>query len=325
METFLGLDFGGTKLLIGEVDRNGNILASKRYTTGYVNQQAAVDIIKSSLVDYMATTACDDRHISAIGIGMIGRVDSAAGQWLQIDLDRSQPINLAAEISEVFDIPCFLSNDVKSATTAEQRWGYGRLSNNYIYINVGTGIAAGTVVDGRLIGGSHFNAGEVGHTQVGVRTGVKCCCGRTDCVEAIASGSGFDRCARLLHDQYPDTALEIPRERRVDVRQVYDLARRGDALCTVLVENAAQAIANLIMNMVRVSDPDTIVLGGGIVSDPMMFTNILQRLHQHTMRFVTNGVVLTKLDPAYAGLLGAAAVALKGFEETVSLKEETLS
>ena len=109
------------------------------------------------------------------------------------------------------------------------------------------------------------------------------------------------------------------------MRQVYDLARRGDALCTVLVENASLAIANLIMNMVRVSDPDTIVLGGGIVSDPMMFTNILQRLHQHTMRFVTNGVVLTKLDPAYAGLLGAAAVALKGFEETVSLKEETLS
>lgn len=311
METFLGLDFGGTKLLIGEVDRNGNILASKRYTTGYVNQQAAVDIIKSSLVDYMATTACDDRHISAIGIGMIGRVDSAAGQWLQIDLDRSQPINLAAEISEVFDIPCFLSNDVKSATTAEQRWGYGRLSNNYIYINVGTGIAAGIVVNGQAVLGSHFNSGEVGHTQVGIHTGVKCCCGRTDCVEAIASGSGFDSCARLLAPEYPDTALVLPSDgSRVDVRRIYELCRQGDALCCKLVDNAARAIANLIMNLVRVSDPDTVVLGGGIVSDPMMYSRIIDNLHPHTMRFVTNGVVLTRLNPAYIGLLGAAAVAM---------------
>lgn len=325
METYIGMDFGGTKLLIGEVDRHGQILGQKQYKTGYVNQQAAVELMQSSLADYLRSVGTSDREPRAVGIGMIGRVDTAGGRWMQIDSNRNDCINLADEISSIFGIDCFIANDVKSATMAEQCWGYGRESKNFIYINVGTGIAAGTVVDGRLIGGSHFNAGEVGHTQVGVRTGVKCCCGRTDCVEAIASGSGFDRCARLLHDQYPDTALEIPRERRVDVRQVYDLARRGDALCTVLVENAAQAIANLIMNMVRVSDPDTIVLGGGIVSDPMMFTNILQRLHQHTMRFVTNGVVLTKLDPAYAGLLGAAAVALKGFEETVSLKEETLS
>lgn len=310
METYLGLDFGGTKLLIGEVDAYGNILASKQYNTGYVNQQSAVDIILSSLGDYMRSVGQSSRRPSAIGIGLIGRVDTSAGQWLQIDADRSQPIDLADRITEVYGLPCYLANDVKSATMAELRWGYGRLSGNFIYINIGTGIAAGTVIDGRITMGGHFNAGEVGHTQTGVRTGVRCCCGRTDCVEAIASGTGLDLCARMLAPHYPDTALEIPGDgRRVDGRRVFDLARKNDPLCTVLVDNAARGIANLIMNLVRVTDPDTVVLGGGIVSDPMMYSNILTHLHKHTMRFVTNGVVLTRLEPACAGLLGAAAVA----------------
>lgn len=310
METFLGLDFGGTKLLIGEVDRDGNIIAGKKYSTGYVNQQSAVEIIKSSLGDYLRTASPADTTPKAIGIGMIGRVDTEAGQWLQIDLERSQPINLAYEISDTFGIPCYLCNDVKSATMAEIRWGYGRTFRDFIYINVGTGIAAGTVVDGKIVRGGHFNAGEVGHTQVGVHAGVRCCCGRTDCVEAIASGSGFDLCARLLFAEYPATKLVIPESGRVDVRDIYDLGRRGDALCVRLIEQAASAIANLIMNMVRVSDPEAVVLGGGIVSDPMMYDKIIGNLHKGTMRFVTGGVRLTDLAPANIGLLGAAAVAM---------------
>lgn len=316
METYIGVDFGGTKLLIGEVDSNGKILGRKSYTTGYVNQQSAVELIRASLTDYLNTVGTAGREPQAIGIGMIGRVDTAAGKWLQIDTNRNDSISLAEEISSAFGYDCFIANDVKSATVAEQCWGYGRESDNFIYINVGTGIAAGCVVGGKVILGSHCNAGEVGHTQVGVHTGVKCCCGRTDCVEAIAAGVGFDSCARLLAPAYPDSALNIPTDgSRVDVRLVYDLYRRGDNFCKLLVENASTAIANLIMNLVRVTDPDTVVLGGGIVSDPMMYNMILERLHSGTMRFVSNGVVITRLNPSHIGLLGAAAVAMTEYKK----------
>lgn len=311
METYLAMDFGGTKLLVGEVDCEGHIISEKKYTTGYVNQQAAVDIIKSSLNDFLLTTGTGSHRPEAVGIGLIGRVDSVKGQWLQIDPQRSRPVDLAACVSRTFGMPCYLSNDVKAAALAEQCWGHGQESDNFIYINIGTGIAACTVVDGRLTMGSHFNAGEVGHTQVGVHAGVHCGCGRTDCVEAIASGIGFDSCARLLHDSYPETKLWLPEHAggRVDVREVMELAAGGDRLCRRLVENAARAIANLIMNLVRVTDPDTVVLGGGIVCDPRMFDMIQECLHPSTMRFVSRGVVLTRLQASHAGLLGAAAVA----------------
>ncbi len=312
MNTYLGLDLGGTKLLIGEVDSYGNILKYKQYESGFFNQQAAVQIIGNALDDYISSVGRPgEQPPVAMGVGLIGRVDPNAGIWHQIDPNRTQPIALARSLSEKYGIPCRIDNDVKSATRAERVWGVGQFSKNFIYINVGTGIAVGTVVNGRQIRGSHFNAGEAGHTQVGVGVGIRCGCGRIDCVESIASGSGIDSCARLLKDRYR-TSLTIPTDegRRVDFREVLDLSRAGDELCTVLVENAACAIANLIMNLVRITDPDTVVLGGGIVSEELMYDKVLSHLSHPTMRFVTNGVVLTKLNPHFIGLLGACAVAM---------------
>lgn len=311
MNTYLGLDLGGTNLMVGEVDENGNILQYKRYASSYFNQQAALGIIKSSLDDYINTIGFYNGKPKAIGIGLIGRVDTQSGVWLQIDPNRTDPIELAKDIENIYGIPCHIDNDVKSATRAERVWGAGQYSKNFVYINVGTGIAVGTVVNGRQIRGSHFNAGEAGHMTVGVNVGVKCGCGRMDCVEAIASRIGFDQCARLLCKKY-ETRLHIPSDEAdlVDVDEVIRLSRKGDPLCVVLVENAVEAIANLIMNMVRVTDPDTVVLGGELFSDGYVYDKVLWKLHPATMRFVTEGVTLTKLNPQFIGLLGACAVAM---------------
>jgi predicted NBD/HSP70 family sugar kinase len=311
METYLGLDLGGTKLLIGELDSTGNILKYKKYDSGYFNQQAALDIIKKSMDDYIKTVGWTNKKPVGMGVGLIGRVDPEQGIWLQIDPARTHPIPLAKELFDLYGIPCHIDNDVKSATRAERHFGFGQISKNFIYVNVGSGIAAGFVVNGRQIRGSHYNAGEVGHTQVGVNIGIRCGCGRMDCVEQIAAGIGFDRCARLLRPKF-ETSLHISDElvNRVNIREVFELSKKGDPLCVELVENASQALANLIMNLVRVSDPDTVVLGGGIVSDGYIHTKVLEKLNANTIRFVKNGVVITKLNPDFIGLTGAGAVAM---------------
>jgi len=323
-ETYLALDLGATKLLIGEIDTDGKILNKKKYETGYMDQISAFSIIKRSLEDYISTVgwATDQRPVS-MGVGLIGRVDNANGIWLQIDPKRTQPIPLAEDLGKAFEMPCYIDNDVKSATRAVKRWGYGKQSDNFIYINIGSGIAAGFIVNGQLIRGSHFNAGEVGHTNVGVKVGVKCGCGREDCVELIAAGIGLDQSARLLSKTLK-TQLYIPKDKniKVDAKEVFFLSQQNDELCVQLVENASLAIANLIMNLVRVSDPDTVVLGGGIVSSGFLFTKILDKLNKTTIRFVTNGVVLTQLDPDYAGLLGAATVAIEGSQLSLNKKED---
>jgi len=313
METCLALDLGGTKLLIGEVDRQGRILKYRRYDSDLSDQIRALELIFRSLDDYLSAFTPEPFPV-AMGLSLVGRVDPGSGIWHQIDPQRTAPLALASDLAERYGIPCSIDNDVKSATRAELRWGAGQASRDFIYLNIGTGIAAGAVVDGHLVRGGHFNAGEVGHTQVGVGVGVRCCCGRMDCVEAIASGSGIDLCARLLRDRYR-TGLQIPEDgTRVAFADVLALSCTGDPLCRVLVDNAATGIAGLIMNMVRMTDPDTVVLGGGIVVQDEMFERVLSHLHAPTLRFVTQGVVRTRLDARFAGLLGAAAVAFEGIQ-----------
>ena len=311
METYLGLDLSGTKLHIGEVDAHGNILRFKNYTSGYFNQQVATSIIRSSLDDYIRTVGFVGERPVAMGVGLIGRVDPGEGIWHQIDPNRTDPIRLADILSKEYGMPCRIDNDVKSATRAERVWGVGQFSKNFVYINIGTGIAVGIVINGRQVRGSHFNAGEAGHTAVGVKVGLQCECGREDCVELIASGYGFDRCARHLKNQYP-TELVIPDAEGeiVQAADVISLGVRGDELCSVLVDNASRAIADLIMNLVRVTDPDTVVLGGNVAANDVMFEKVRSHLNAYTMRFVSNGVVITKLNPKFIGLLGAAAVAM---------------
>jgi predicted NBD/HSP70 family sugar kinase len=304
-ETYLAVDLGGTSLLVGEVNGAGKILSHKKYPSGYIDQKQATEIIKHAVTDFLQTTK--HKH-SAMGVGLIGRVNNAGGIWLQMDLKRTELTSLAEVLSAHFGMPCYIDNDVKAATRAERIWGCK--SENFIYLNIGTGIGAGFIVNGKLMRGSHYNSGEVGHTRVGTNIGIRCGCGREDCVELIAAGIGFDRSARLLSNRF-STSLDIPgdEKRPVDVREVYALYEKGDELCVQLVQNASTAIADLIMNIVRVSDPDTVVLGGGIVSSGFLFPMITEKLNQTTIRFVKNGVVLTRLDPDFIGLIGAAAVA----------------
>ena len=58
------------------------------------------------------------------------------------------------------------------------------------------------------------------------------------------------------------------------------------------------------------NEPETIVLGGGVVADGYIHAKIMELLNPTTMRFVSNGVVITKLNPEFIGLLGAGAVAM---------------
>lgn len=308
--TYLGVDQGGTKLLIGEADAAGKILFSRRYPSGYTDQHHALRHMQEAIDDYLASRDPSNGQIVSMGAGLVGRVDCESGIWFEMDQWRMHEMPLADLFARRYGIPCRIDNDVRSATRAEMRFGYGQTIDDFIYLNVGTGLAAGIVIGGRLVRGSHCNAGEIGHTHVGDSVGVQCGCGRMDCVECYASGGGIDISARALLKDYPATTLAIPRHNRVSVQEVLEKADT-DPLCRVLRENAVKGIAGSITNLVQTTDPEVIVLGGGVVANGLLIPGIRQYLHTDIMRFVAGGVQLTKLDPGMIGLLGACTLAME--------------
>ena len=206
---------------------------------------------------------------------------------------------------------------MRSALKAELRFGQGRGIKDLIYINVGTGVAAGFVTGGHIVTGGHCNAGEIGHTSSGLPFRISCECGRDDCVESVISGLGLSNCARLLAPEYPDTRLTIPADGgRVSAADIFRLSDT-DPLCHRLTEQAAKALSNLLMNLVRFNDPQAIILGGGVVSDGFLLKKALGYTQAHPLRYVTAGIHLTTLDPRTIGLLGAASNAIIGMEEAI--------
>ena len=306
MKTYLGMDFGGTKLLIGEVDADGAVLHSKRYTTGFTRQADAAQALLAAVRNYRQTVGFTGT-LTAAGVGIVGIVDNARGEWISIAHDpEGPPIPLARMVSQELGIPCGIDNDVRSSTTAELLLGQGRYTKDFIYLNVGTGLAAGFVTGGRILRGANVNSGEIGHMVVDLSDQSPCVCGRRGCVESVVSGIGFTHQAQRhgLND------LMTQAGGRADVCRLFDRADAGDRACREIIEYGARTLACVIMNLVRITDPDTIIYGGSILSDDRFLKLVQQALEPGTMRGVTRGLVASSFNPQYAGLLGAASLGM---------------
>ncbi|MBJ6359897.1 ROK family protein [Paenibacillus sp. GCM10012307] len=313
--TVLGIDLGGTKLLIGQVNESGEILRSKQFPSGFLNQEQALELILQSLEDYMTTVGFVEPYPEVMGLGIVGLVDPNSGQWIMIDPDRKHPIAIARVLEERFEMAVVIDNDVKAATQAELRFGLGQNSSDFIYLNLGTGIAAGFVAGGKLIRGYQNDSGEIGHLSVNYKSNTPCVCGRFGCAEALASGGGMDRRIRLLGQRYPESPLLKQAELGfVGAKQIFDLADEGDPLAVLIAHDAVDAASELIINLVRVTNPELVLLGGGLAGSEWMRRELPKRLHIRVIKAVHKGVQLSSLDPASVGLIGAAAVGFTKLE-----------
>jgi glucokinase len=307
-ETVLSVDLGGTKILVGEVTRTGEILASKKYPSKVENQRIATVEIKKAIKDYLKQQPVYGK-LTGIAICVVGRVDTKTGTWLEIHPGLADAIPLAEEMTELFQLPCWVANDVTSAALAEKVLGIGKETKDFIYINIGTGIAGRIIHDGQLISGGHFNAGEIGHTVVDINSEVACSCGRKGCVELFASGLGMHNQTRRFAADYPDTLLDVAKDQRTSFQELVAAYEQQDALAKKVVDQALQAAAALTMNLIRVSDPEAIVFGGGIMNDGWFLSHLVTLLNAKTIRFVTKGIQVIALDPNTIALKGAAVLA----------------
>ena len=113
--------------------------------------------------------------------------------------------------------------------------GIGKKNKDFIYLNIGTGIAGRIIAEGQLLKGGHSNAGEIGHSLVGINNHVRCVCGRIACVETFASGLGMSNEVHRLKNKYP-TQLEITDKHRVSGEEIIKAFQKNDPLAKEVVE-----------------------------------------------------------------------------------------
>src|SRR5665213_3797879 len=188
----IGVDVGGTKVLAGVVDEDGQILERDRQSTPKTDGEAIAEVIAGLVASLRS------RHeVDAVGIGAAGWIDlDRANVMFAPNLVlRNEPLKL--RVSKLIDLPIVVENDANCHAWAETRFGAARGQSNVVAVILGTGIGGGIVLEGRLFRGGYGIAGEPGHMRV-VPDGRVCGCGNRGCWEQYASGNGLVRAAKEM-------------------------------------------------------------------------------------------------------------------------------
>ena len=147
--------------------------------------------------------------------------------------------------------PVVIENDARAAAIGLHARGIAGANDDLAYLAVGTGIAAGVILDGRLHRGARGLAGEIGHA-IAERDGPRCVCGQHGCLEAFASGPSIARRANEL-GSHATSAVEV-----------YAAAAAGDPIAGSLIDDVGRRLAWAVHLLVMTYDVERVVVGGGV-------------------------------------------------------------
>jgi glucokinase len=290
----IGLDVGGTKILSGIVDRDGQVLAEHAVASPDGGERAVL-----AALDEAVEALLDDR-VAAIGYGIPANLERGTGRALWATNLPLTDVDIVDRARDRYGLPVGIENDASSAALAEWRLGAGRGVENLLMLTLGTGVGGGLVVDGRLL----RTWVELGHVVV-QEGGRECTCGGHGHLEVLASGSAGDHAARELYGGEADAHELVRRARKGDHAAQEALARMGRSLGA-----AIGSLANLF-------DPELVVVGGGfgaaagdLVLDPARESARHEAIHPANRDL---RIVPAELG-SEAGLVGAGLVAFEALD-----------
>jgi len=245
--TTVGLDIGATKILGVVVDGQGAILAQVREETS----PGADGVLSSAATVVERLQAASGEPLTGpVGVGIPGLVDVATGSVAHaVNLDLAgEPFPLAERLAERLGLSVAVDNDLNAATL-----GAHVLSgvDDLVYLSLGTGLAAGLVLDGRIRRGARGAAGEIGHIPVDP-TGALCQCGQRGCLETVASGSAI--------------AASWPSEGVPAAQALFAAAASGTPAAVRVLDTFLRGVADAIRMICLAVDPATVILGGGVAA-----------------------------------------------------------
>jgi len=308
----IGIDVGGTKVLVGVVDESGKVLTTARKDTprqgGTALTQTIADVAKELLAQH---------KVSSVGVSAAGFVSSDRktmlatpniADWNGVDLDN--------QLTQLIGLPVVIENDANAAAWGEAKFGAGKNQDHMMMLTVGTGIGGGIVVNGALYRGAYGIAAEFGHLRV-VPEGHLCGCGARGCFEQYASGNALLRHAREAISASPEVARNLLSRGDGTVagltgQAITEAARDGDPVALAAFNTTGQWLGAGIASLSVLLDPACVVIGGGVIDAGEILLKPTRESLERNMPFAGKHpypqVIAAQLGNE-AGLVGVADLA----------------
>ncbi len=316
----IGVDMGTTQVNTAVADMEGRI----RHKTampflGAFTPDEVLGVIKRSVHQVIERSGVDKGKILGIGMGIHGLVDSERGVSLFAPAFQWENVPVKDIFADEFSLPVTIDNDVRAMALGEKWFGSASDVSHFIVLNIGTGIGSGIYVNGELLRGAHFGAGEIGHISV-VEQGEPCFCGKNGCLSTVASGPAMERRAReAIAGGEPSliTGLVQGDISKITGEIIYAAAVKGDALARRILDETGRYIGHAVSILVNVLNPEKILIGGGVAGGgEFLFRGMREIIAAKSMK---NNIEKLTVGPTGlggdCGMVGAAALILKDIFE----------
>ena len=308
----VAIDLGGTKIALGVVSHQYQVLAREHYPTpASAGVDSVIQRIISAIGQITASANIISPQLGGISVAAAGAIDSQRGIiTLSPNLSGWRDIPLGSIIEDRLGIRTWLLNDANAAALGEHHLGAGRGVGSLIYLAIGTGIGGAIIIDGKLYTGACGGAGEIGHMTIDTN-GPRCDCGNIGCLEQLAAGKAIAREAKeRLGSGERSTLTEAVAGKieNITAKEVAVAAQKGDPLAGEVINSAATYLGIGMVNLVNIFNPEMIVVGGGVAKMGDLLLNparrvVMERAFPESVAAVR--IVTTELGDD-AGLLGAA-------------------
>ena len=308
----LGIDLGGTNIAVAVVDENYNIIGrAKVKTDAHRPADEICDSIAAASKEAIEAANLTIKDIVSAGIGTPGSVIPSEGIVTYANNFASfNNLPLCAMLKERLGIDIYIDNDANAAAYGEYIAGAGVGTKDFIAVTLGTGVGGGVIIDGKMLLGSNYAGGELGHTVL-VLDGEPCTCGRHGCFEAYASATALiNQTKRAMEENKDSLMWEIADETgKVNGRTAWDAMRRGDKAAEEVVNTYIRYVAEGVCNIMNIFQPDLLCIGGGVSNERENLSGPLNKIvrekiyTKHTE--TADRICIAKLGND-AGIIGAA-------------------
>jgi predicted NBD/HSP70 family sugar kinase/biotin operon repressor len=296
------VDLGVDRASFGLVDFAGSLLAERHMLLDIASGPRVVLTRAIEILADMVTGAGlpERTKLRGISVGVPGPVSS---ETFRVVAPSRMPgwngVSVAEVVQREIPLPVIVNNDANLMAAGELLDGEASAHANQVLVKVGSGIGCGIISGGVLYTGSNGWAGDISHVSVSGAAPVPCSCGRTGCLDALASGNALVREMQLAgHDVQ-------------SVEAMIDLARDSHPLATGLLRNAGVMTGGVLATIVNFFNPDRLVLGGVLADSSVFVAGVRSTLYADCLPMATEKLsVDVARFQGTAGLRGAGRVFL---------------
>ncbi|MBG9543030.1 ROK family glucokinase [Cytobacillus firmus] len=264
----VGVDLGGTTTKLAFINYYGEIIHKWEIPTDNSEEGKNITINIAKAIDHkLEELDLNKDKIIGIGMGAPGPVNLATGvvyNTVNLGWKDNYPLKDLLEVET--SLPVIIDNDANCAALGEMWKGAGNGAKDLVCVTLGTGVGGGVIANGDIVQGVSGAAGEIGHITSIPVGGAQCNCGKTGCLETIASATGIVRQALENLESGGEGALsQLYKEHGfITAKDVFDSARNGDETSLLVVNNTAMHLGLALANIANMLNPEKIVLGGGV-------------------------------------------------------------